>query len=308
MVKLDQLPWLDSATRIFLQQLENDSIPHAQLLGVEHGYGADLLLEYFAGLALCTKVIRNEPCGFCHSCQLTAANTHPDFYTIKPDGQQIKVDQIRQLCSSLANTSQQGGRRVAIIYDCEKMNVAAANALLKTLEEPGKDILLLLQTSSPSLLMATISSRCHKIAVTIPVKEDVNTWLKQHSDVTGDTTWAIPLVGGPLNLIECTSTDRYQALLTYRKDWGQSLIEGHLCTRFLDIGEKEIVDVLDVLYLVLRQFVIQKKFADPLLQTSIIKLASEVMVIRQKLSLMSNVNAPGLCQQIMLKYRHLTNH
>lgn len=306
MVELDQLPWLKAAINIFLQQMNNNSIPHAQLLGIEHGYGANLLLEHFAKLALCDKPVNTKPCSVCHSCQLTKAGTHPDLHIIKPDGQQIKVDQIRQLCSVLANTSQQGGRRVAIIINCEKMNLAAANALLKTLEEPGKDTLLLLQTSAPGLLMATISSRCQKIAVTLPSKDEMKTWLQRHSNVTGNTTWALPLVGGPLNLIECIASGRYQTLLGYRKGWNQSLMKGHLCTSFLGINEKEIVDVLDVLYLVLRQFVIQKRYSDPLLQANIIKLASEVMTIRQKLSLMSNVNALGLCQQIMLKYRHLT--
>ena len=308
MVKLNQLPWLTSASEIFAKQLSEDAMPHAQLLGIEYGYGAELLLHHFSCLALCDKPINDEACRFCHSCQLTAAGTHPDLHIVKPDGQQIKVDQIRELCSSLANTSQQGGKRIAVIYDCEKMNVAAANALLKTLEEPGKDTLLLLQTSSPNLLMATISSRCQKVAVHLPSKDELNNWLKQNSEVTGDTTWAVPLVGGPLNLIESIASGQYQTLLKYRKDWSQSLMEGHLCTSFLDIDEKEIVDILDVLYLVLRQFVIQRKYADPLLQANIIKLASEVMTIRQRLTLMSNVNAPGLCQQIMLKYRHLTNH
>ncbi len=308
MVELNQLPWLQAAKSIFSRQLSHDSMPHAQLLGIERGYGADVLLHQFASLALCGKVTEAEPCGFCHSCQLVNAQTHPDLHILKPDGQQIKVDQIRQLCSSLANTAQQGGRRVAIIPDAEKMNVAAANALLKTLEEPGKDTLLLLQTSAPGLLTATISSRCQKIAVNLPSKEEINTWLRQYSSVTGDTTWAIPLVGGPLNLIESIESQRYQTLLSYRNDWNQSLLDGHLCTSFLDIDEKDIVDVLDVLYLVLRQFVILKRYADPLLQANVIKLSAEVMTIRQKLSLMSNINAPGLCQQIMLKYRHLTNH
>ena len=308
MVELKQIPWLQAAKTIFSQQLNNNSMPHAQLLGVENGYGADVLLQHFAYLALCDKPSQSQACGFCHACQLVKAETHPDLHIVKPDGQQIKVDQIRQLCAALANTAQQGGRRIAIIHDTEKMNVAAANALLKTLEEPGKDTLLLLQTSSPSLLMPTISSRCQKIAVSLPSKEDINAWLQQHSNVTGDMTWAIPLVGGPLNLIESLNSQHYETLLTYRKDWGQSLLDGHLCTSFLDIDEKEIVDVLDVLYLVLRQFVIQKRYQDPILQANIIKLSTEVMTIRQKLSLMSNVNAPALCQQIMLKYRHLTNH
>ncbi|RYV01293.1 DNA polymerase III subunit delta' [Shewanella sp. OPT22] len=308
MVKLNQLPWLSSASTIFAKQLSEDTMPHAQLLGIEHGYGAELLLEHLSNLALCNKPINGEACSFCHSCQLTAAGTHPDLHIIKPDGQQIKVDQIRQLCRALANTSQQGGKRIAVIYECEKMNVAAANALLKTLEEPGRDTLLLLQTSSPSLLMATISSRCQEIAVHLPSKDDLHVWLQQNSQVSGDMTWAMPIVGGPLNLIESVTSGYYQTLLSYRKDWSQSLMEGHLCTSFLDIDEKEIVDILDVLYLVLRQFVIQKKYADPLLQANIIKLASEVMTKRQRLTLMSNVSAPGLCQQIILKYRHLTNH
>ncbi|WP_133407102.1 DNA polymerase III subunit delta' [Parashewanella tropica] len=307
MVKLTQLSWLDDARQVFYNQLNSDSLPHAQLLGIESGYGAELLLAHLAQTALCEKLTSKGACGFCRGCHLVEAGNHPDLHTIKPDGSQIKVDQVRQLCQSLATTAQQSGRRVAVIHHCEKLNQAAANALLKTLEEPGDDTLLLLQTDSPNLLMATISSRCQKLAIKKPDKKQILDWLSQHSDVKGDATWCIPLVGGPLELMLAIDSGHYQALLNYRKAWSESLSLGHLSQSFLATNDQDIVDALDVLYLVLRQFVLQGKYNDALLQSGVIALASEVMQVRQKLTMMSNINAPALCQQFLIKYRHLVN-
>ncbi|MGB0893559.1 MAG: DNA polymerase III subunit delta' [Parashewanella sp.] len=307
MDELSQLDWLKEAQQIFSSQLASDSVAHAQLLGLEAGYGAELLLNHFASLALCDKPSRGRPCGFCRACHLVEANNHPDLHIVKPDGQQIKVDQIRHLCHSLVTTAQQGGRRVAIIYHSEKMNIAAANALLKTLEEPGDDTLLLLQTDTPSLLMPTISSRCQKINVHIPSKQQINVWLQANSQIKSDMSWCMPIVGGPLELIQALNSGYYQLLLGYRKAWSDSIQQGHLHSQLLEISEQEIVDVLNVYYLVLRQLVLQSKFADALHQAQIINLANEVMETRQRLSMMNNVNPAALCQQLMLKYRHIAN-
>ncbi|MCL1077347.1 DNA polymerase III subunit delta' [Parashewanella spongiae] len=307
MVKLNELPWLDEAKHIFSRQLEKKSVSHAQLLSLEKGYGAKQLLGSLAQLTFCERPTQFTPCGLCKSCTLVESGNHPDFHQIVPDGNQIKVDQIRELCGDLTETAQQGGWRIAIIYSCEKLNKSAANALLKTLEEPGKQTLLLLQTESFGLLMPTITSRCQNILVKKPSKSQINDWLISQSPEYKGTNWCIPIVGGPLGLIESISSGHYNKLLNYRNNWSQSLSAGHLCASFLTVDEQTIVDVLDVLYLVFRQFILQNKFNDALLQAEVVKLAAEVMHMRQRLSLMSNINAPALCQQFILKYRHLVN-
>ncbi|MBO6226629.1 MAG: DNA polymerase III subunit, partial [Shewanella sp.] len=151
-----QLPWLEGPRQAFLAQLTRQKMPHAQLVGIDSAYGGELLSVFMARAAMCLQPTPAGACGFCKSCQLFDAGNHPDFYHIAADGNQIKVDQIRELCTRLTATAQQSGMRVAIIHHSERLNSAAANALLKTLEEPGKDTLLILQSDTPARLMATV--------------------------------------------------------------------------------------------------------------------------------------------------------
>ena len=108
-------------------------------------------------------------CGNCESCKLINAGTHPDLRLLKPTPPatstsknpvlSIKIDALRDMYRVLSETSQFGGYRIAVIEDADKMPVQAANSLLKTLEEPGKDTLLLLVSSHPHHLPVTIRSR-----------------------------------------------------------------------------------------------------------------------------------------------------
>jgi DNA polymerase III subunit delta' len=105
--------------------------------------------------------------------------THPDLLRILPDepGKAIKVDQVRELTESLSKTAQQGGYKVVILEPAEAMNGNAANALLKSLEEPAANTLLILMTHSPSGVLPTIRSRCQLRQLPLPRAEQVLHWL-----------------------------------------------------------------------------------------------------------------------------------
>lgn len=307
----EQLPWLEGPRQAFLAQLMRQKIPHAQLVGIDAAFGGELFSVFMARAALCLAPNSAGACGFCKSCQLFAAGNHPDFYQIEADGHQIKVDQIRELCVRLTATAQQSGRRVAIIHHSERLNSASANALLKTLEEPGKDTLLILQSDTPARLMATISSRCQRIPFVVPNKTQIKSWLAQHCHIQEDVTWCLSVVGGPLKLAESLLTDgtqssRYQSLLQFRKDWGQSLSSGHLCASLLTVNEQQIIDALKVLYLLLRQVLLKNSHQDAFIQAQIGNLAAKVMGMCHSLSTMPTVNYLGLCQSYVLEYREIT--
>lgn len=307
----EQLPWLEGPRQAFLAQLMRQKIPHAQLVGIDAAFGGELFSVFMARVALCLAPNSAGACGFCKSCQLFAAGNHPDFYQIEADGHQIKVDQIRELCVRLTATAQQSGRRVAIIHHSERLNSASANALLKTLEEPGKDTLLILQSDTPARLMATISSRCQRIPFVVPNKTQIKSWLAQHCHIQEDVTWCLSVVGGPLKLAESLLTDgtqssRYQYLLQFRKDWGQSLSSGHLCASLLTVSEQQIIDALKVLYLLLRQVLLKNSHQDAFIQAQIGNLAAKVMGMCHSLSTMPTVNYLGLCQSYVLEYREIT--
>ncbi|MCK8045532.1 DNA polymerase III subunit delta' [Shewanella sp. 1CM18E] len=302
---MTMLPWLRDPIADFCLQLKNNRVGHAYLLGMDLGFGGEQLTLELAKAALCKQVGNTGGCGFCKSCQLLEANNHPDFYRIEADGAQIKVDQIRSLCQKLSTTPQQGGRRVAVILNSERLNQASANALLKTLEEPGKDTILFLQANSPSRLLATISSRCQRLAFNLPARAEVKQWLQQELETSEDLSWCLPVVGGPLAIVDAVATGRDKSLVEYRQGWLQSLSSGHLCDSLTNVSEKQVSDALKVLYLVLHRVLVKKQDLDPLKRVSLTTLAAKVMQLETRLSVMPNVNSLALFEGLTLEYNQL---
>ncbi|WP_233843046.1 DNA polymerase III subunit delta' [Dyella sp. 2HG41-7] len=164
---------------------QRDALPHALLLCGPQGLGKrDFLRRFVRGL-LCQHPNDGDACGTCRSCLLLDAGTHPDYvslsFGLRKDGVQrsdIVVDQIRELSARLATASQFGGWQIASIDPADAMNNAAANALLKTLEEPATQTMLILVADAPWRMPATIRSRCQRIDFQLPSKEASLAWLK----------------------------------------------------------------------------------------------------------------------------------
>ncbi|ASQ45823.1 DNA polymerase III subunit delta' [Legionella clemsonensis] len=141
---------------------ERQYLPHALLLiGPQHA-GLIAFSYKMASVVLCSQ--DNKPCGKCKSCRLLQAKEHPDVTQLQPEkvGGVIKIDQIRDLQTVAFTSPQLGGKRIIIIHPAEKMNVAAANALLKLLEEPPSCLLFILIAEQVSTVLPTILSRCQQ--------------------------------------------------------------------------------------------------------------------------------------------------
>ena len=176
------LPWHDAALRSLSSAWQQDRWPHALLIHGAEGLGKRQLARWLSQAVLCDNATSElQACGHCTSCNLFAAGTHPDFREISPeeDKQQISVDQIREACASLSLTSYRQGYKAVIVEPAHQMTMAAANGLLKTLEEPSSRTLLILLTSRPSVLLATVRSRCQQIAIRAPQQRDALAWLAQ---------------------------------------------------------------------------------------------------------------------------------
>jgi DNA polymerase III subunit delta' len=165
---------------------QREALPHASLLCGPRGLGKrDFLRRFVRGL-LCQHPSDGEACGSCRSCLLLDAGTHPDYvslsYGLRKDGvrrSEIVVDQIRELSARLATASQFGGWQIASIDPADAMNAAAANALLKTLEEPASQTMLILVADEPWRMPATIRSRCQRIDFQLPAADAALAWLQQ---------------------------------------------------------------------------------------------------------------------------------
>lgn len=173
-------PWQHTQWRALTSRRRAGRMPHGLLLHGPAGTGKDDFAQRFAQALLCSQAQADgSPCGACQACTLTAAGTHPDLLRLSPeeDSKFIRVDQVRALSARLAGKSQLGGFRVALITPAERMNNEAANSLLKTLEEPGTDTVLLLISAQPARLPATVRSRCQRLAFPMPDADDTRPWL-----------------------------------------------------------------------------------------------------------------------------------
>jgi len=235
-------PWQQPFWQSFLQQFEQKRLPHAVLLSGQKGVGKWRYAQTMADFLLCLSPQSGLACGECRSCSLNESNTHPDKSVVIPEesGKQIKVDQIRQLSSRIASTAQQGGRKVIILGPVEQLNINAANALLKNLEEPSDDTFFLLFTHVSSGVMATIRSRCQLFAMPAPDIPTCEYWLQglgfsENIDVALDIAAGSPLLAKSLldnedlieqlqgfltSLLELTKVESNQAPdLSIAKTW-----------------------------------------------------------------------------------------
>ncbi len=175
-------PWQIEQWQALQERVRAGRLPHGLLLHGPAGTGKKEFANQFAQSLLCrTPDAGGNPCGTCQACHLVAAGTHPDLQQISPeeDRKVIRVDQIRTLSARLAAKSQFGGYRVAVITPAERMNIEAANSLLKTLEEPGADTVLLLVSAQPGRLPPTVRSRCQRLAFPLPDRGVAEGWLAQ---------------------------------------------------------------------------------------------------------------------------------
>ena len=170
-------------TQLCLMQQE-DRIPHAMLFCGTDGVGKSLVAEALAAAILCHAPVNNQACGHCKACQVLAAGTHPDFFQIQPESETkaapaIRIEAVRKLQEEIARIPLLSERRVVIMQEADKMNEAAANCLLKTIEEPSGQIVFILLTSRPSALLDTIISRCMRVEFGILQPEELVAILHQ---------------------------------------------------------------------------------------------------------------------------------
>jgi DNA polymerase-3 subunit delta' len=159
-------------------------LAHAYLFHGEDAIGKRTTAVCFAQALLCERPFDTsladtslDACGVCRSCQHITARTHPDYFVIEPDPElatpQIKIEQIREIEQQILYRPLIGERKICMIDEADRLTIGAANALLKTLEEPPDHSLFLLISSRPASLPATIRSRCQALRFATPARTDV---------------------------------------------------------------------------------------------------------------------------------------
>jgi DNA polymerase-3 subunit delta' len=207
----ERYPWHGALWSALARQFEQ--LPHALLLQGRPGLGKHDFAVQLAQALLCEQARDGIACGQCHTCRLFAAGTHPDLAGVGlvEDAKSITVDQIRALGDFLSLRPHTAARKVVIISPAEAMNINAANSLLKLLEEPPLGSMLLLVTSHPARLPATIRSRCAHLLFRQPAPAVGQAWLQTRSR-GGDGAMLLDLAGGAPLLAETLAREEFPSL------------------------------------------------------------------------------------------------
>lgn len=243
-------PWQQSQWQQLMERKDsfNFSLPHALLLLGIKGVGKADFAEKFIRVQLCQSSGEDD-CD-CHSCRLIAGKTHPDVLWIQPEkkGAAIKIDQIREISDFINQTSLQGEYRFVLIPNAGSMNINAANALLKTLEEPASGSMLILTCEQASHLPATIVSRCQHIHFPRPKTELAMEWLRPK--LSSDTPELLLRLanGGPLLALQFMEDDLLLSRTNVLRDlFALSQKKIDPLKAAANTGDIEIVYLLDIM-------------------------------------------------------------
>ena len=221
-------PWQQRVYEQAAAAVEAGRLGHGLLFCGPEKLGKRAVAERLAQRLLCTqRLVDGEPCGQCRSCRLFASRTQTDPPELRPDGSlahpfgrsghpdlllvgyewnekarpprlrtELVIEQVRGVSEEMALTPQFGGAKIAIIDPAEAINHAAANALLKTLEEPVPGRYLWLVSSHPARLSATIRSRCQRLEFRVPPREEALAWLSSQGHAASAASEALEAARG----------------------------------------------------------------------------------------------------------------
>ena len=216
-------PWQQPLWQQLSHTRAAQRLPHALLFAGIAGTGKYHFAECVARALMCqSPQIDGRFCQTCHACRLVAGRAHPDVIWVEPEKENsaIKVDQIRAVTEFAQQTASQGVMRIALIHPADSMNANAANALLKTLEEPPSGALFILISSQPSRLPATILSRCQQMTFPRPQTKEALAWLEAQNIVSTLAQSVLTLANGaPLAALRLVNDE----MLTVRKTLFETL-------------------------------------------------------------------------------------
>lgn len=246
---------------LLLKTIKDDNISHAYIFSGNESIGKKVIATIFAKQILCQNSTE-APCGSCSSCIMFNTNNHPDFSLIVPDGNSIKINQIRELQNDVNKKPIVSNKKIYIIDDAHKMTIDAQNCFLKTLEEPPEYICIILITSNYNMLLKTVKSRCKKITFNGCNEIETEEYLKSVGQVNQSTEFVKFYAQGSIGKIKSFLLEDMQRLFgdttnIIKNCYSKSLVEVMNNNKFF-INNKENIDiVLDFMVLYFKDYYTQ---------------------------------------------------
>lgn len=179
----------------------NNSVLNSYMFIGQEGVGKKIFAEEFARMILCMSDNKCN-CNKCDSCIKFNSGNHPDFFEINPDGNYLKISQIREFQESVYQKPIVSNKKVFIINDADKMTVEAQNSLLKTLEEPPQYVVIILIVANESLMLSTVKSRCVKFNFYGILKNEMLDYIKSNKLIENPSENILELCGGSIGKLQ----------------------------------------------------------------------------------------------------------
>ena len=258
------------AIKAYLRRLiKSGRVAHAYALVGREGIGKTLMALVFAQALLCPATRDGAPCGECRACRMASRGQHPDLHLLAPDDGVLGIEKVRELQRELALKPYAAERKIAVIDGADALTVAAQNCLLKTLEEPPGNTVILLVAENAEALLATVRSRCQLVRLQPLPTADVTRHLVGLGVSEAKARLAARLSGGSLKAALAAVERDYLAMRERVAGWIDALAARPTGLRsVLLIGEelekeRERVDeYLNLLFLWLRDLLLVQEGAD----------------------------------------------
>lgn len=242
-MRFSQIIGQDRVKDFFRRAVAEDRIPHAYLFTGIAGVGKTSTANALTMALNCRQPTGIEACGVCPSCRQMTGGNFPDFISVRPDGQNIKIEQMREVNRRLSFAPVSARYRVCVIQQAEAMTTDAANCFLKTLEEPPAGNILVLNAVEPLNLLPTIVSRCQRVPFQpLPVDAMIERLVEERKVDRKRATIAARASGGSLGRALQMSEEVF---FEKRKSWISYLLKlpvlskGDALTMAMDAAVKE---------------------------------------------------------------------
>ncbi len=310
------------AVKLLGRAMATGRLAHGYLFTGPEGVGKTTTARALAAGVFCEELQDGGPCGRCAGCVKFSSNNHPDFLTIRPQGATIKIDQLRKMKKALSFPPFESGVRVVLIEDIQTMQREAGNSLLKILEEPPPDNLLLLIASDAEPVLPTITSRCQVIPFfPLTIEQTAGLVAKLHPELSEEEARSLSVLSGgcPGQVISFNNVDVLQLRDDCLKAFSQAPLPREktvelgldLAGRMADLKEG-LGSLFDLLALVFKESMVDQlcgeKDAETLLRQgirerwSLQQLSDKILAVESaRRNLARNCNKGLVCEVLLLE-------